>query len=179
MLRKGEELQGRTYELGYRPRNQCLRFALADVRKRIRIRLADLLLGFQCSNLDAEYRLPSIVKEKKVRRTLAAASQSFSIRGAALPLAKKVYFSVTSKPLLTESGRAKGLVIVSFSTLVRVYFVPGQVVARCTVGGFEERYEVTRPLALESRRGALATRLKGEVMNTNSTERRGCEHKLD
>lgn len=50
----------------------------------------------------------------------------------------------------TGSSRAKGLVIVSFSTLVRVYFVPGQVVARCTVGGFEERYEVTRPLIVKA-----------------------------
>ncbi|KAM7249604.1 hypothetical protein ACFE04_011435 [Oxalis oulophora] len=32
------------------------------------------------SNLDADYRLPSIVKEKKVRRTLAAASQSVGFR---------------------------------------------------------------------------------------------------
>ncbi|KAL9808705.1 hypothetical protein AtNW77_MTg0323181 (mitochondrion) [Arabidopsis thaliana] len=148
-----------------------------DVRKRIRIRLADLLLGFQCSNLDAEYRLPSIVKEKKVRRTLAAASQvgafaaSSSVSEALrCPWLRRFtslslpYFYVTSSPRFHWEGR---------------YRYKGQVVARCTVGGFEERYEVTRPLALESRRGALATRLKGEVVNTNSTERRGCEHKLD
>lgn len=39
-----------------------------------------LLCGFHCSNLDADYRLPSRVKDQKVRRTLAAASQSLGFR---------------------------------------------------------------------------------------------------